>query len=86
MEDSVPLEEALPKGQASPLTLGQVERGSVPIPTAIHVTKDLTLNAEVANGRKCHFHCTWTCGFEPQSENQKIQGNSKVTRGLWLRD
>jgi hypothetical protein len=54
-------------------------------PTIPYITKGLMPNLESVNGRKCHFSCTWSCGWN-LSENQKIQGNLKTTRCLWLKD
>ena len=64
------LQGALPNEDVSALMLGCL--GKVPglIPTASHITKDLIPNAEVANGRRCHFNCTWNYGFEPERKSE----------------
>lgn len=46
------------------------EARSMHIPTATHITEVLILNAEVSNGRKCHFNCTWSCGFEQEWKSE----------------
>lgn len=40
------------------------------IPTATHIPRVLILNAEVPNGTKCHFYCTWNCGFEREWKSE----------------
>lgn len=39
-------------------------KGFVVMFIVVCLIKDLILNVEVLNGRKCYFNCIWNFGFE----------------------